>query len=81
VRYASYAREVTEEDISSFHSFLESQPNEAQLNHFKKTSKYRDIVRHMKDDGATDADIDAMMEPVIDDPGMVRCLCLVALCT
>ena len=72
MRYVSPSREITEDDVASFQSFLESQPAEAQLNAFKNTQKFKDIVAHMKDDGATDGEIDAMMEPVIDDPGMVR---------
>jgi hypothetical protein len=71
VRYASQANEITEDDVASFHAFLETHPNEAQINAFKNTRKYKDVVKHLKNEGATQEDIDDMTEPVLDDPGMV----------
>jgi hypothetical protein len=74
VRYASQATEITEDDVASFHAFLETHPNEAQINAFKNTRKYKDVVKHLKNEGATQEDIDDMTEPVLDDPGMVSLL-------
>jgi hypothetical protein len=62
---------VTDDDLASFHSYLESHPSEEMLNAYKKTPFYRDVVKHLKEDGATEEDITAMVQPAIDDPNMV----------
>jgi hypothetical protein len=76
LRYAasSHANEITEDDVASFHAFLETHPNETQLNAFKNTRKYKDVVTHLKGEGATQEEINDMTAPVLDDPGMVRLL-------
>lgn len=71
VRYASSAQDVNDADVASFHSFLDSHPNEAQINAFKNTRKYKDVVNFLKSEGATQEEIDEMTQPVVDDPDMV----------
>jgi hypothetical protein len=63
--------EVTEHDIASFYSYLESRPTAQQLDAFKKSPRYKAVVEHLKVDGATDADIEVMLQPTADDPLLV----------
>lgn len=63
---------MTLDDVAAFHSFLESHPDEAHLAAFKKSQKFKDVVRHFKDEGATDEDIEKMTQPALFDPEMVN---------
>jgi NADH dehydrogenase (ubiquinone) 1 beta subcomplex subunit 8 len=72
-RYATPSREVTDSDVENFHSFLESHPTDQQLSFFRKTAKYREIVKHLKKEGATEEEIESMMQPAHADPNMVWC--------
>jgi hypothetical protein len=78
-RYVSQSRPVTDDDVATFHSFLDSHPSEEQLKAFQKTSHYKDVVKHLKEEGATEGDIDAMVLPAIEDPNMVFQACYVHL--
>jgi hypothetical protein len=75
-RLASGARaqhDVTEHDVASFYSYLESHPTAQQLDAFSRSPRCRAVVEHLKtNEGASDADVAAMLQPTADDPLLVR---------
>jgi hypothetical protein len=57
---------------------LESHPPQDKLHQFQKSQEYKDIIKHLKNEGATSEDIDAMVLPAVEDPGMVLCFLITA---
>jgi hypothetical protein len=62
---------VTEHDVASFYSYLETRPTAQQLDAFRRSPRCRAVVEHLRAEGATDADVAAMLAPGADDPLLV----------
>jgi hypothetical protein len=65
--------DVTEHDVASFYSYLESHPTAQQLEAFARSPRGRAVVEHLRaNEGASDADVAALLRPAADDPLLVR---------
>lgn len=66
--------QVSDSDLEAFHSFLESHPSAAQLKLYQSSPAFKDIAKHLKAEGSTESDVQALLRPASVDPEMVGTL-------